>query len=107
MPPSGQEDKRSPAKRSTGFLAGVVKGLVSSASVGGSLTVPTVTVTDDNTTDSETEYYIYVKNPDTLLTRVQEGDVVKFDMVGSYALIVYAVDGSGNIAYEIKEIKVS
>ena len=81
--------------------------MVSSASVGGSLTVPTVTVTDDNTTDSETEYYIYVKNPDTLLTRVQEGDVVKFDMVGSYALIVYAVDGSGNIAYEIKEIKVS
>jgi len=26
MPPSGQEDKRSPAKRSTGFLAGVEKG---------------------------------------------------------------------------------
>lgn len=26
MPPSGQEDKRSRAKRSTGFLAGVVKG---------------------------------------------------------------------------------
>lgn len=26
MPPSGQEDKRSPAERSTGFLAGVVKG---------------------------------------------------------------------------------
>ncbi len=81
--------------------------VISSATSGDTLIVPSVTITDDNESDGEAEYYIYIRDPDTLLTRVRAGESVKLDKVGIYKIIVYATDGSGNVRYEIREIKVS
>ncbi len=86
-----------------------IGNMPSKATAGDSFTVPEIKVTDDNSSLGEDglQYFVYLRNPDTLLVRVFEGKSVKFEQCGTYKLIVYAIDGSGNINYKIKEIVVN
>ncbi len=79
------------------------------ARAGDTLTVPEMKVTDDNSSlgEESLQYFVYLRNPDTLLIKVREGEKIKLEQAGTYKLIVYAIDGSGNISYEIREIVVT
>ena len=76
-----------------------------SVKVGNTVTVPSVTVTDDNP-NGEITYYIYLRTPETLLIRVSDGDSIALSSEGTYRIIVYAFDESGNINYESVDIEV-
>lgn len=78
--------------------------------IGEDFVVPEVSVTDDKSAlDDDFDpltVYLYLKNADGRLVKVNAGESVKLSAAGEWKFIVYAFDGSMNISYEIRKFNV-
>lgn len=78
--------------------------------IGENFVVPEVSVTDDKSAlDDDFDpltIYLYLKNADGKVVKVNAGESVKLSAAGEWKFIVYAFDGSMNISYEIRKFNV-
>ncbi len=79
--------------------------------IGENFVVPEVSVTDDKSEIGDDfdplTVYLYLKNADGKLIKVNAGENVKLSAAGEWEFIVYAFDGSMNISYEIRKFNVA
>lgn len=77
---------------------------------GETFVVPEVVVTDDKSAvgdDSDPlTVYLYLKNADGKTIGVTAGESIVLSEAGEYEFIVYAFDGSMNVAYKIRKFTV-
>ena len=87
-----------------------MSGVKQSYKIGENFVVPDVSVTDDKSAlDDDFDpltVYLYLKNADGRLVKVNAGESVKLSAAGEWKFIVYAFDGSMNISYEIRKFNV-
>jgi len=83
----------------------VVSGLRTEYKAGEVFDVPSVSVTDDKSLVGDEldalTVYLYLKNADGKLIRLASDEKFKLESAGEYEFIVYAFDGSMNIAYKV------